>query len=59
MGLVQIGMSSQNLLSWASLLLRQNIEGPRSGNTFSTLHSAAECASCSIFVEDYEDEDDN
>ena len=38
-----------------------SIEEPRSGigNTSSTLHFVVECASCSIFKEDYEDEDDN
>ena len=37
-----------------------NIDEPRSGigNTYSTLHSVVECASCSIFEKDYEDEDD-
>ena len=37
-----------------------NIEEPRSGigNTSSTLHSAVKHASCSIFEEYYEDEDD-
>ena len=37
-----------------------NIEEPRSGigNTSSTLHSIVERASCSIFEEDYENEDD-
>ena len=38
-----------------------SIEEPGSGigNTSSTLHFVVEHASCSIFKEDYEDEDDN
>ena len=38
-----------------------SIEEPRSGigNTSSTLHFVVERSSCSIFKEDYEDEDDN
>ena len=41
-------------------LAELNIEEPRSGigNTSSTLHSVVERASCSIFEDDYEDEDD-
>ena len=41
-------------------LVALNIEEPRSGNgnTSSTLHSVVERASCSIFEEDYENEDD-
>ena len=44
-------------LSLATLV----IEEPRSGigNTSSTLHFVVEHVSCSIFKEDYEDEDDN
>ena len=42
-------------------LVALSIEEPRSGigNTSSTLHFVVERASCSIFKEDYEDEDDN
>ena len=41
-------------------LVALSIEEPRSGsgNTSSTLHFVVERASCSIFKEDYEDEDD-
>ena len=41
-------------------LAELNIEEPRSGigNTSSTLHFVVEHASCSIFEEDSEDEDD-
>ena len=54
---MQIGMFSQNLLTWASLLLHENIEGPKSGigNTSSIV---VEHASYSIFEEGYEYEDD-
>ena len=42
-------------------LVALSIEEPRSGirNTSCTLHFVVERASCSIFKEDYEDEDDN
>ena len=56
---MQIGMSSHNLLTWASLAAL-SIEEPRSGigNTSSTLHFVVERASCSI-LRKTEDEDDN
>jgi len=57
-GLLEISMWIQNLdldISLATL----NLEEPRSGigNTSSTPHSTVECASCSIFHDEYEDED--